>query len=191
MRFRICERHHLLSADWLNLDATRSAILRRTSTWSVDQKCLSAVPACGAIHKPYNAQTVDLRIFKVWLLTRHCYSITTRIEDFEADSFFIYLFVTTILSHHLYYYNTYEWKCGAIHKLCNAPIVNLRTFKMGLLTCFNDKSKNDSPLRGARPKLASYSDSPSPKLHSTHLLVRTGVIYPRTMQRIDSELAHL
>ena len=33
---------------------------------------------------------------------------------------------------------------------------------------------DNSPFRGARPKLISYSDSPYPKPYSTHFLVPTG-----------------
>ena len=37
---------------------------------------------------------------------------------------------------------------------------------------------NNSPLRGARPKLTSYSDSPYPKPHPTHFLVPAGIFGP-------------
>ena len=37
---------------------------------------------------------------------------------------------------------------------------------------------DNSPFRGATPKLASNSDSPNPKPHSTHFLVPTGIFGP-------------
>ena len=35
--------------------------------------------------------------------------------------------------------------------------------------------RDNSPFRGARPKLTSYSDSPYPKPHSMHFLVPPGI----------------